>query len=65
MQAKITLVNQYEAYERAIICKEVKKFQLFNASDAGRVNLQCLYTITKVLQVFYQKEVIKTTLLWA
>ncbi len=44
MRAKIMLVNQHGASMRASVC----------ASDAGRVNLQCLYTLAKVLQMFHQ-----------
>ncbi len=49
------LLNQRRAgaCERTSICKEVEKFQLFGASDARRVNLQCLYILAKVLQVLY------------
>ncbi len=43
------LVNQHEARECASVRKEVEKFH------TRRVNLQCLYTLAKVLRVFYQK----------
>ncbi len=49
------LVNLHRAYECASIRKEVENFQLFGAGDARRVNSQYLYTLTKVLRVFYQK----------
>ncbi len=55
MQAKIMLVNQHRTCERAGICKEVEKFQLFGAIDTMRMNLQRLYTIATVLRVFYLK----------
>ncbi len=55
IQAKIMLVNQHEACQRTSIHKEVEKFQFFAANDARWVNLQCLYTLAKVLRVFYQK----------
>ncbi len=46
--------NQHVVYERAIVRKEVEKFQLLGASDAEQVNSQRLYNLVKVLRVFYQ-----------
>ncbi len=48
------LLNQHGACEHACVRKKVEKFQLFGASDAGRVNSQRLYTLAKELRVFYQ-----------
>ncbi len=35
--------------------RKLKNFIIFYARDARRVNLQHLYTLAKVLRVFYQK----------
>ncbi len=38
-----------------VYARKLKNFNFFGASDARRVNSQRLYTLAKVLRVFYQK----------
>ncbi len=54
MQAKIMLVNQHASV--LVYAGKLKNFNFFGASDVGLVNLQRLYTLAKVLRVFYIKK---------